>query len=47
MEEKKVEKKEEKPKRRGICGECRIGIGYPLCALCAVGAALIAYSVLK
>lgn len=41
------EKKEDKQKRKGVCGDCPIGIGYPLCGLCAVGAILIAYTLLK
>ena len=46
MGEKKAEEKAEKPKKRGICGNCPVGLGYPVCGICAIVAALIAYTML-
>ena len=39
--------KEVKKKKRGICGNCPIGVGMPLCAVCAIIGIAIVYNIIR
>jgi hypothetical protein len=39
--------KETENKKRGICGKCPIGIGMPLCAICALAGIAIVYNIVR
>jgi hypothetical protein len=41
-----TEKTTEKTKKKGMCGNCPVGLGFPVCWICVIAAAVIAVKII-